>query len=1245
MDLHNKSKKFNTVLPINNKKIEHEKETKKKPKHSNKLNISDFLPDRKKKLSKKFSQKFNFDFIEENKKIPTKNYFNRRASFMNVAHIKQVLLKDYKDEIKKEKKFRKLKIIENLSDSEDESDEEEQNAELELYISSESNFILIFDIILTLFTFYFLFFVPVNLIERKKNYYVEEKLIYTILNIIVEVLYILDLLICFFRTFYNYEYKMVTETNKIIQNYLSNDFFLDLLEAFPSYIISKKICNKDDSVNDELSGFEIMLTIFQMIKSFKIIKVLGSGKNRAIEILTEKISDNYFLDQLLNILMFGVKIFSFLHLLICIHIFLGMQSNPNWMTYINIIDEKLITKYICSFYFIIETMTTVGYGDVLCISFIETIFQLILLSIGIVSYSFVVTKFGNYVMNQSKEEIELDKKILQLEQIRIQYPLMPYKLYINIQNYFRKKSEKKSNKNEIRNLINILPDKLRNEMLLITYQYEIKNFFVFKGCKNTDFIIQMCSAFIHSICEKETILIMEGKTVENIIFVKEGRLILEATINLSNPKESYEKYFRQNFKFIDQKALQKMRSSISQTDGFVEPMPVENNNYLHYLEKKLIDNNKIGKKGNSFFDVTKNSISFQEGYGNEEDHQKNKKNEGEKSDIEATKEKPNFNYLKILDIRKNEHFGDINLFMDKPAPLTLKVKSKHAQIYILKKKDALNINSIHHNIMKRIGEKSFKNLVSIKNKTFHLLKKYIGNKLNKIKRTQLQNTSWFNEKTLNNIMQDNTHFLNNSINQVGDASPIEIVSHKNLLDYLKLGTKQKSSIDYNNKDHNNSYLRKMPMPFSSVNVNANNIIRFKNILSGYRKSEEALKHNINNNNLLSLNYEPNINKSKDINKSLNLNKINIQSFKNDKIFNDTQRINLRKSNTKSSSNLKIYKSSKIKLAEQKTKSLSKSFKSSRSNNNGSFSEISSELTEEEEEDIKSLNKVHTDQEINSKRKNKSYEEAQKGKILNLCKMQTKMIKLYEKKMNEKSSSNNTNINFKEITDEFKKISDLNNVIYNKIMEYLETEADTDNEAEKNSLNKNNKNEYNPVQTISFTIKSSYSNINNLTKGKIVINNNYKIDIKNLIQNYIKLRNKNTIKSIDSFVKKYYRDYKENEDRISNNDFTPKKRVKFKLPQSSRNHLNYSDEKNGKDPTKFLSYKIKKTITNKIQSYKNFKNLDFNHDKSQKNIRSVKSKIFLSPKSILTDNKENTNANTPSGFSKFLNSIFSKFKGK
>ena len=57
-------------------------------------------------------------------------------------------------------------------------------------------------------------------------------------------------------------------------------------------------------------------------------------------------------------------------------------------------------------------------------------------------------------MNKSKQKIELDKKILQLEQIRIQYPSMSYKLYINIQKYFLKKSEK-NNKSTNGPIINI----------------------------------------------------------------------------------------------------------------------------------------------------------------------------------------------------------------------------------------------------------------------------------------------------------------------------------------------------------------------------------------------------------------------------------------------------------------------------------------------------------------------------------------------------------------------------------------------------------------------------------------------------------------------------------------------------------------------------------------------------------------------------------------------------------------------
>ena len=381
MDISPGKMKLNTVFP-------HHKNLKKTKisRRSNKmLNISDDILDNEKKISKKLSHKFNLDElidIEQRiyKNINNKNEGNRSFSTIR-PQIKKELLKDYKEQIKREKKFRKLIILPNLTDSsQDESGEEDENLGLELYISSESYFIFFFDIIIAIFTFYLIFFIPINLAQRK-TYITKEKIVFTLFNIITEVFYILDLIIGFFRSYYNYEYKKIINTNKIIMHYLSTDFFMDLFEAFPSYIVSKNYCYKNIGINVELSSFELTMTIFQMLKSFKILKVLGNQRNRAMEVLHEKIAENYFFEKLFSIFVFLFKIFSFFHVLICIHIFLGWQRYPNWMTHINIFDEDIITKYISSFYFIIETMTTVGYGDIICISSIERFFQLILLSI------------------------------------------------------------------------------------------------------------------------------------------------------------------------------------------------------------------------------------------------------------------------------------------------------------------------------------------------------------------------------------------------------------------------------------------------------------------------------------------------------------------------------------------------------------------------------------------------------------------------------------------------------------------------------------------------------------------------------------------------------------------------------------------------------------------------------------------------------------------------------------------------
>ena len=71
-----------------------------------------------------------------------------------------------------------------------------------------------------------------------------------------------------------------------------------------------------------------------------------------------------------------------------------------------------------------------------------------------------------------------------------------------------------------------------------------------------------------------------------------------------------------------------MRNSISNTNSALENKQIESNNNLTYLEEKLMDMNKIGKR-NSFFDKTKTNIniSFQGGYDSEEENVKEKTDE------------------------------------------------------------------------------------------------------------------------------------------------------------------------------------------------------------------------------------------------------------------------------------------------------------------------------------------------------------------------------------------------------------------------------------------------------------------------------------------------------------------------------------------------------------------------------------------------------------------------------------------
>ena len=70
---------------------------------------------------------------------------------------------------------------------------------------------------------------------------------------------------------------------------------------------------------------------------------------------------------------------------------------------------------------------------------------------------------------------------------------------------------------------------------------------IFKGNHNTDFTIRLLTNFIPLISKKNAFLIHEGQLINNIIFVQEGRLSLEACIDTEEPYKSVKQYISKNF--------------------------------------------------------------------------------------------------------------------------------------------------------------------------------------------------------------------------------------------------------------------------------------------------------------------------------------------------------------------------------------------------------------------------------------------------------------------------------------------------------------------------------------------------------------------------------------------------------------------------------------------------------------------------------------------------------------------------
>ena len=849
----------------------------------------------KKKESKEF---FN---EEEKKEVKEKEKGDAKIILVEANKKKRNRLKQEKINLhvarKIYNKHRKLKLAKNLYDSFDD-DESEQEEEDYYVINPETNIIIAFDFFIIIFFLYYFIYTTFKLCQERCFCSSNKNITFSdIVLFINDLLCIADLVISFFREYYNYDYKLVKINKLILENYLKYDFIFDLLSAIPIYTLSKYICLRknfsEQCYKYDMSTNYILLKICSLLKAAKIKKILGHKKNQAIDTFIEFISENYTFERTFIFFLYSIKYIGIFHFFVCIHIFIGKNSYSNWLILTQSQDESLSDIYISSLYFIVTTLTTVGYGDIICQSLLERIYQIIILAIGSVLYPYVISSLGNFIKNDSNAKIKQENNLAMLESIRREYPNISFKLYNKIYNYLQSKGSSLE-KYDTNSLIESLPYALKNIILFTMYKPIITNFKFFKKNNNSVFIAEVLNNLIPSISKKNEYILYEGEMVEEIIFIKDGKISLNAAISIENPMKSINKYFNENFSAFTTEAEKKLMNEDINNQSFISYMgdityeKAKNKLNNAFRSKKVPGGEKSQLQIQTFTD-------------------KNEKNESYDFDIRGgaiINDEGDYQYMKILDIRKNEHFGSVFMTLNKPCPLSLQVKSKMAELFLLKKDQAVNLSKNYPNIWLRIYSKEFHNIRTIKKKTFSVLKKYIEinellayNNFNELMLTNditsvdlnILEKSVFTDKTFKKSIITKSSLSKQDLSKNNSLNYEQDKTHKKLnLDIIKENLKSKMKKNsFQIRKNSTQGERKVISRFSNKNIRQGSSKQLNTkpfYFSGQsRKNSEEIKrikrHKLNNLKLFLIESKKffNFNNNKNIQKTSSFRSIKIDN--------------------------------------------------------------------------------------------------------------------------------------------------------------------------------------------------------------------------------------------------------------------------------------------------------------------------------------------------------------------------------
>ena len=398
-----------------------------------------------------------------------------------------------------------------------------ENAKPAYVISPDSIILKIWKIILGISLAYTTVFEAYSLAFINREIWDE----WTVIAIILDIVFFIDFIRLFFTAYKKQDESIETKSLNIWKEYATGWMLVDMFGAIPFGIIDVIEGSELEDDVEEYSFWKMgkipkVYMILRLLRLLKMIKGYLSGD--VSDFLT-----NYcrFNPPQAKLILFVTVVTTCIHVMACIFYFSARAQGLGEFTWVysyTISHKPDDTKYLCSVYWAITTLATIGYGDITPKNDLERCICIVWMIFGVGFYSYTIGSLSSLISSIDSQQAVLNQRIYTISEFSEEAGL-DSDTQTDILNAIKyNSSQSMMSLDDKMNLFNELPRNLRYEIASRMYSNAVTKLVFFKG-RSKSFIVNVMPFLTPHMFVDGHKVYQVGDFADEMYFILSGRIM------------------------------------------------------------------------------------------------------------------------------------------------------------------------------------------------------------------------------------------------------------------------------------------------------------------------------------------------------------------------------------------------------------------------------------------------------------------------------------------------------------------------------------------------------------------------------------------------------------------------------------------------------------------------------------------------------------------------------------------------